>query len=183
MALRLKIAVVVGSARKGSINQTYAEALEKLAGEGMVFDYLPVGELPLYNMDLEADMPTVLGDIKARIQAADGVLFVSPEHNRSVTALMKNTLDWCSRASGGNAWAGKRAAVCGASPGARGADLSQMHFRQIAVVLNLEILPQPEVYVHVKDGLFTEAGDFASERDASFQKRFLDRFADWVATA
>lgn len=183
MAQGVRIAVVVGSNRKGSINQTYARALERLAGEGMVFDYLPVGALPLYNMDLEEEAPTVLADIKARIQAADGVLFVSPEHNRSVTALMKNTLDWCSRGSGGNVWAGKRAAVCGASPGTRGADLSQMHFRQIAVVLNLEVLPQPEVYVHVKEGLFTEAGDFASERDGGFQKRFLDRFADWVIRA
>ncbi len=179
----LKIAVVVGSARTGSINRTYAGALEKLAGEGMVFDYLPVAELPLYNMDLEAGMPSVLDDITARIAAADGVLFVSPEHNRSVTALTKNTLDWVSRAKGGNAWAGKRAAICGASPGARGADLSQMHLRQIAVVLNLEVLPQPEVYVQVKEGLFADDGSFSNERDATFQKRFLDRFADWVAKA
>ena len=183
MSKSLKIAVVVGSARSGSINRAYAQALEALAGENMVFDYLPVGELPLYNTDLEADMPTVLADIKTRIRAADGLLFVSPEHNRSVTALMKNTLDWCSRGADGNVWNGKRAAVCGASPGARGADLSQMHFRQIAVVLGLEMLTQPEVYVQVKDGMFTEKGEFASERDQSYQRRFLDRFADWVAKA
>lgn len=183
MSRALKIAVVVGSARKGSINATYAAALEKLAGEAIVFDYLPAAELPLYNTDLEADMPPLVADMKARIEAADGVLFVSPEHNRSVTALTKNTLDWLSRAQGGNAWAGKRAAICGASPGARGADLSQMHLRQIAVVLNLEILPQPEVYVQVKTDTFTQDGAFASERDASFQKRFLDRFADWMAKA
>jgi len=183
MTQTLKIAVVVGSARKGSINRTYAGALEKLAGESMQFDYLPVGELPLYNTDLEADEPELLGELKARIKAADGVLFVSPEHNRSVTALTKNTLDWLSRGEGGNGWTGKRAAVCGASPGSRGADLSQMHLRQIAVVLNLEIMPQPEVYVQVKDGLFTEDGRFASERDATFQKRFLDRFADWLVKA
>jgi len=181
MTQTLKIAV--GSARKGSINRTYAGALENLAGESMQFDYLPVGELPLYNTDLEADEPELLGELKARIKAADGVLFVSPEHNRSVTALTKNTLDWLSRGEGGNGWTGKRAAVCGASPGSRGADLSQMHLRQIAVVLNLEIMPQPEVYVQVKDGLFTEDGRFASERDATFQKRFLDRFADWLVKA
>lgn len=183
MANTLRIAVVVGSARTGSINRIYAGALEKLAGEAMVFDYLPVGELPLYNTDLETDMPTVLADITARIAKADGVLFVSPEHNRSVTALTKNTLDWVSRAKGGNVWAGKRAAICGASPGARGADLSQMHLRQIAVVLNLEVLPQPEAYVQVKDGVFTSEGTFASERDATFQQRFLGRFADWVSRA
>lgn len=180
MTQTLKIAVVVGSARKGSINRAYAGALEKLAGEGMVFDYLPVGDLPLYNTDLEADEPKLLGELKTRIKAADGVLFVSPEHNRSVTALTKNTLDWLSRGEGGNAWAGKRAAVCGASPGSRGADLSQMHLRQIAVVLNLEILPQPEVYVQVKDGLFNDDGSFASERDVKFQKRFIDRFGAWI---
>ena len=183
MSQPLNIAVVVGSARKGSINRTYAGALEVLAGEGMVFDYLPVEQLPLYNADLEADMPALLADITGRIKAADGVLFVSPEHNRSITALMKNTLDWVSRDSGGNGWAGKRAAVCGASPGVRGADLSQMHLRQIAVVLALELMPQPEVYVQVKGDTFTDGGAFASERDARFQKRFLDRFADWVAKA
>lgn len=183
MSQPLKIAVVIGSARKASMNRIYAQALEALAGEAMVFDYLPVGQLPLYNTDLEADMPAVLADVVARIQAADGILFVSPEHNRSVTALMKNTLDWVSRASGGNGWAGKRAAVCGASPGARGADLSQMHLRQIAVILALEIMPQPEVYVQVKDTTFNEDGTFGSERDAGFQKRFLDRFADWIVKA
>ncbi|WP_312821142.1 NADPH-dependent FMN reductase [Brevundimonas sp.] len=177
----LKIAVVVGSARKGSINRTYAGALEVLAGGGMDFDYLPVSELPLYNTDLEGDEPAVLAVLKQRIKQADGVLFVSPEHNRSVTALMKNTLDWLSRGQGGNAWAGKRAAVCGASPGARGADLSQMHLRQIAVCLGLEIMPQPEIYVQVKDTTFNEHGQFAQERDLTYQRRFLDRVAEWIA--
>lgn len=183
MQKTLKIAVVVGSARKGSINRAYAGALERLAGEAMSFDYLPVGELPLYNTDLEADEPTLLAQLKARVRQADAVLFVSPEHNRSVTALTKNTLDWLSRGEGGNAWAGKRAAICGASPGARGADLSQMHLRQIAVVLNLEVMPQPEVYVQVKDGTFNEAGDFGQERDGTFQRRFLERFATWANAA
>lgn len=178
----LKIAVVVGSARKGSINRSYAQALERAAGDLMSFDYLPVGDLPLYNTDLEADEPKLLGELKGRVRDADGVLFVSPEHNRSVTALTKNTLDWLTRGEGGNAWAGKRAAICGASPGARGADLSQMHLRQIAVVLNLEVMPQPEVYVQVKDGTFNEAGDFAEERDANFQRRFLERFTAWAST-
>ena len=180
MSQPLKIAVVVGSARKGSINRAYAKALEALAGDLMDFDVLPVGELPLYNGDLEADLPPLLLDIKARIKAADAVLFVSPEHNRSVTALMKNTLDWVSRPNGDNSWAGKRAAICVMSPGARGADLSQMHLRQIAVCLGLEVLPQPEVYVHYKPDTFSDDGQFASERDQTFQRRFLERFARWV---
>ena len=181
MGQTLKIAVVVGSARKGSLNRAYAAALEALAGDLMAFDVLPVGDLPLYNGDLEAYLPPALADIKARIKAADAVLFVSPEHNRSVTALMKNTLDWVSRPNGDNTWSGKRAAICGVSPGARGADLSQMHLRQIAVCLGLEVLPQPEVYVHFKPDIFTDDGQFASERDQTFQRRFLERFARWVA--
>lgn len=180
MPKALKVAVIVGSARTGSINMTYAKALERLAGEGMVFDYLPVGELPLYNTDLESDPPAILNDIKARLTAADGVLFVSPEHNRSVTALTKNTLDWLSRPNGSNSWAGKRAAICGASPGARGADLSQMHLRQIAVCVGIEVLPQPEMYVQVKDGTFNEAGDFGQERDSAYQRRFVERMAAWM---
>lgn len=183
MGTPLKVAVVVGSARNGSINMRYAKALEALAGASMTFDFLPVETLPLYNGDLEAQMPEAVADIAGRIAKADGVLFVSPEHNRSVTALMKNTLDWVSRAAGGNAWAGKRAAVCGASPGARGADLSQMHLRQIAVVLALEVLPQPEVYMSVRAETFAEDGTFTSERDIQFQQRFLQRFGDWLAIA
>ncbi len=180
MGQLLKITVVVGSARKGSLNRAYAGALEALAGDLMTFDYLPVGELPLYNGDLEADLPPLLLDIKARIKAADAVLFVSPEHNRSVTALMKNALDWGSRPNGDNSWSGKRAAICGTSPGARGADLSQMHLRQIAACLGLEVLPQPEVYVQFKPDIFDEDGLFASERDRNFQRRFIERFAAWV---
>ncbi|WP_297803609.1 NAD(P)H-dependent oxidoreductase [uncultured Brevundimonas sp.] len=180
MSSPLKIAVV-GSARKGSINLSYARALAALASERMSFDLLPVGELPLYNTDLEEALPARLVDIKQRIAAADGVLFVSPEHNRSVTALMKNTLDWCSRGDGGNVWAGKKAAVCGASPGARGADLSQMHLRQISVVLGLEVMPQPEVYLQVKDDTFTADDRFAQERDIKFQTRFIERFQDWLS--
>lgn len=180
MTERLNIAVVVGSARKGSINRAYAAALEKLAGDLMAFDYLPVAQLPLYNGDLEAELPPVLAELKSRLAAADGILFVSPEHNRSVTALMKNTLDWLSRPNGDNSWAGKRAGICGTSPGARGADLSQMHLRQIAVCLGLEVLPQPEIYVQFKDGLFDESGAFAQERDINYQRRFLERLAEWV---
>ena len=176
----LKIAVIVGSARTGSINRAFALALSRLARDAMDFDILPVEGLPLYNGDLEADMPPLLAELKSRIRAADGILFVSPEHNRSVTALMKNTLDWLSRPNGDNVWAGKRAAICGASPGARGADPSQMHLRQIAVCLGLEVMPQPEVYVQVKDGTFTQAGDFGQERDIAFQRRFLERIAAWI---
>lgn len=175
-----KIAVIIGSVRSGSINQSLARALQKLAAGRMEFDFAPVGELPLYCGDLEANPPEVLWDVKARIEAADGVLFVSPEHNRSVTALMKNTIDWASRPHGRNSLAGKRAAVCGASPGSRGADMSQMHLRQIVVPLGVEMMPQPEVYTPWRDGLIGPDGAFADEADRRRQTRFLDAFEVWL---
>ena len=180
MTSPLKIAVLVGSARMGSLNQALAGALERMAGERMVFDLLPIRELPVYCGDLESDPPEGLWDIKARIEASDGVLFVSPEHNRSVTALMKNAIDWSSRPAGNNSLRGKRAAVCGASPGTRGADMSQMHLRQIVIALALEMMPQPEGYTHMTAESVTAEGDLASEADRRRLGRFLDAFEAWV---
>lgn len=180
MTIPLKIVVLVGSARTGSINRTLALALERLAEGRMRFDYPPIATLPLYNGDLETDPPEVLWDIKARIEAADGVLFVTPEHNRSIPALIKNAIDWASRPNRRNSWKGKRAAVCGASPGARGADMAQMHLRQIVVPLGVEMMPQPEAYTPWREGLIDPDGHFADEADAKRHQRFLDAFADWV---
>ena len=175
------VAVIVGSVRKGSINQALARALEKLAGSRLVFDFLPTGDLPLYNGDLEAEPPAVLWDFKARIEAADGVLFVTPEHNRSVSAMTKNAIDWGSRPAGSNSWQGKRAAVCGASPGTRGADLAQMHLRQIVVPLDIRMMVQPEAYTRVMDGTITEDHAFTDERDRQRFERFIDAFEAWIA--
>lgn len=174
------VAVIVGSVRKGSINQALARALEKLAGDRLSFDFLPTGELPLYNGDLEADPPAVLWDFKARIEAADGVLFVTPEHNRSVSAMTKNAVDWGSRPASSNSWQGKKAAVCGASPGTRGADLAQMHLRQIVVPLDILVMPQPEAYTRVLAGTITDDHDFSDEGDQRRAARFIDALVDWL---
>lgn len=180
MAVTKTVAVVVGSVRKGSINQALARALEKLAEGRAVFDFLPTGDLPLYNGDLEADPPMILWDFKARIQAADGVLFVTPEHNRSVSAMTKNAIDWGSRPAGSNSWQGKKAAVCGASPGTRGADLAQMHLRQIVVPLDVRMMVQPEAYTRVMDGTITEDRAFTDERDRQRFERFIEAFLAWL---
>lgn len=181
MAVTKTVAVVVGSVRKGSINQALARALERLAEGRMAFDFLPTGELPLYNGDLEIDPPAVLWDFKRRIEAADGVLFVTPEHNRSVSAMTKNAIDWGSRPAGSNSWAGKKAAVCGASPGTRGADLAQMHLRQIVVPLDIRMMAQPEAYTRVLEGTITDDHAFTDERDRQRFERFLDAFAAWIS--
>lgn len=180
MADVLKVAVLIGSTRTGSINQALASALAELARERLDFDLLPMRALPLYDGDLEANPPEALWDFKARIEAADGVLFVSPEHNRSVTALMKNAVDWASRPSGRNSLQGKRAAVCGASPGTRGADLSQMHLRQIVVAVGVEMMPLPEAYTHLGEGAFTAEGGFADPAVQRRQTRFIDAFDAWL---
>ena len=175
------IAVVVGSVRRGSINQALARALEKLAAGRLVFDFPPTGELPLYNGDLEADLPALLWDFKARIEAADGVLFVTPEHNRSVSAMTKNAIDWGSRPAGSNSWRGKKAAVCGASPGARGADLAQMHLRQIVVPLDVRMMAQPEAYTRVLEGTINDDYTFSDERDRQRFERFIEAFDAWLS--
>lgn len=181
MAAMKTVAVVVGSVRRGSINQALARSLEKLAEGRLKFDFLPTGELPLYNGDLEVEPPAVLWDFKARLEAADGVLFVTPEHNRSVSAMTKNAIDWGSRPAGSNSWKGKKAAVCGASPGTRGADLAQMHLRQIVVPLDVRMMAQPEAYMRVLDGTIDENHDFSEEGDRKRFGRFIDALADWLA--
>ena len=180
MADVLKVAVLVGRTRAGSINQSLAGALAELARGRLEFDLLPMRALPLYDGDLEVSPPDALWDFKARIEAADGVLFVSPEHNRSVTALMKNAIDWASRPAGRNSWQGKRAAVCGGSPGARGADMSQMHLRQIVVAVGVEMMPQPEAYIHLGEDAFTPEGGFADPAVQRRQLRFVEAFDAWL---
>ncbi|MFN4040998.1 MAG: NADPH-dependent FMN reductase [Brevundimonas sp.] len=180
MADVLKVAVAVGSTRAGSINQSLAGALARLARGRLDFDLLPMRALPLYDGDLEVSPPDPLWDFKARIEAADGVLFVSPEHNRSVTALMKNAIDWASRPAGRNSWLGKRAAVCGGSPGTRGADMSQMHLRQIVVALGVEMMPQPEAYLQLGEDAFTPEGGFADPTVQRRQALFVEAFDAWL---
>ncbi|MEK0265485.1 NADPH-dependent FMN reductase [Stenotrophomonas rhizophila] len=177
-----KIAVLVGSLRKGSHNQALAHALEKLASGKAVFSYVEIGDLPLYNQDFDKDYPSQGVRLKQQIRDADAVLFVTPEYNRSVPGVLKNAIDLGSRPYGDSAFAGKPAAVIGASIGVIGTALAQQHLRNILAYLDMPVLGQPEAFLHFKEGLIDADGTISNEGTKDFLQGFVDTFIAWVGT-
>lgn len=176
-----KIAVVVGSLRKGSYNKKLGLALEKLAKGKMEFVFVDIGSLPLFNQDLEADVPASVTKLKSDIESADGVLFITPEYNRSIPGVLKNAIDWASRPYGSNSWAGKPAAICGTSPGAIGTAVAQNHLRAITGgFLDMPTMGQPEMYVAYKEENFDADNNVVNENTRKFLEGFLGKFASWV---
>ncbi len=171
-----RIAVLVGSLRRESINKTYARALEKLAAGLFDFDVVDM-DLPLYNNDLWDDPPAKVLALKAAIKAADGVLIVTPEYNRSTPAVTKNAIDWASRPYGENAWSGKAVAITGASPGSQGTAVAQSQLRSTLTILGTHVLSDPEVYISFKPEIFAADGTVLNEGTAKFLKGFLNAFA------
>ena len=178
--MTMKIAVLVGSLRKESINKKLARALEKLAEGKLAFDHVDIGGLPLFNQDHEREYPPAAKKMKEQIAAADGVLFVTPEYNRSVPGVLKNAIDIASRPYGTNAFAGKPGAVIGTSQGAISTALAQQHLRNICVFLDVPMLQQPEAFVRYKEGLIAEDGSVTDEDVRKFLQNFVDRFTAWV---
>jgi chromate reductase, NAD(P)H dehydrogenase (quinone) len=171
-----KIAVLVGSLRRDSINAAYAHGLEKLAAGQFTFDFVDM-DLPLYNNDLWDDPPAKVLALKAAIRAADGVLIVTPEYNRSIPAVTKNAVDWASRPYGESAWAGKAVAITGASPGSQGTAVAQSQLRSTMTILGTHVLSDPEVYISFKPEVFASDGTVLNEGTAKFLRGFLDAFA------
>jgi chromate reductase len=141
------IQVIVGSLRRDSFNKRLAHALTKLASAELQFDFVDIGALPLYSQDYDSDFPQVARDFKKQIESADGLLFVTPEYNRSMPGVLKNAIDWGSRPWGTNSWKDKPAAICGISPGATGTALAQQHLRNTLAYLDVPTLGQPEVFL------------------------------------
>jgi chromate reductase len=177
---QFEIAVVVGSLRKDSINRKLAAALATLAAPDFTFTQVEIGDLPLYNQDDDADPAESVRRLKAQIQAAQGVLFVTPEYNRSVPGVLKNAIDHASRPYGKSAWAGKPAGVVGISIGAIGTATAQQHLRNILAYLDVPTLGQPEVFLQIKDDLFDAAGGFAKPDTRKFLQGWMDRYVAWV---
>jgi chromate reductase len=174
------VVVIVGSVRKESLNLKLAHVLAALAPDTLKLEIVPVGGLPLYNPDLEATPPPEWTAFKARIRQADAVLFVTPEHNRSVPAALKNALDMASRPQAGNSWNGKPTAIISASPGAMGGFGASNHLRQSLVFLNMPAMQQPEAYIGHADKLFDDSGKLISEGTEKFLKSFVEAFGNWV---
>ena len=177
-----KIAVLVGSLRKESYNLKMAKALIALAPASLALQLVNIGELPLYNEDLEASLPETWKLFREQIQSCDGVLFVTPEYNRSVPAVLKNAIDVGSRPHGKSVWDGKPGAVVSVSPGAMGGFGANHHLRQSLVFINVPAMPQPETYVGGAAKLFDENGNITNESTKEFMKKFMDAFARWVET-
>ncbi len=174
-----EIAVVIGSLRQDSLNRKLADALVRLAPTEFSFKQLTIGDLPLYNQDDDANPAESVKRLKRDIAAADGLMFFTPEYNRSLPAVLKNALDHASRPYGQNAWAGKPAGVLGVSVGATGTALAQQHLRNILAYLDVPTLCQPEAFIHAKEGLFDPSGNIG-EGSKKFLQNWMDRYVDWV---
>ncbi len=157
-----KIAVIVGSLRKDSFNRKLATALAKLAPSGFAFDVIEIGDLPLYNQDDDANQATAVKRLKSEIAAAHGLIFITPEYNRSIPGVLKNAIDHASRPYGQSVWGGKPAGVIGVSVGAIGTALAQQHLRNILAYLDVPTLGQPEAFIQAKDGLFESDGSIGA---------------------
>jgi chromate reductase len=173
------IAVVVGSLRRDSFNRKLAAGLARLAPADFRLKEVQIGDLPLYNQDDDANQAPAVKRLKSEIAAAKGLLFVTPEYNRSVPGVLKNALDNASRPYGQSAWAGKPAGVIGVSPGAIGTALAQQHLRNILAYLDVPTLGQPEAFIQAKDGLFEADGSIgAGSRE--FLQGWMNRYVAWV---
>jgi len=173
---KLKLAVIVGSNRRDSINRKLAQALAKL-GEG-AFDasFVQIDDLPMFNQDLEPNRPESTLRLKREIEAADAILIVTPEHNRSIPAVLKNAIDWASRPYGKNSWAGKTVAVTGTSGGAVGTAVSQNELRMILTNL-AGVVVGGQVFVTFKDDLVDAQNNVTNEATRTFLQGFVDNFA------
>lgn len=176
---KYNIAVVVGSLRRDSFNRKLATGLARLAPPDFSFKQLEIGDLPLYNQDDDANQAEPVKRLKAEIAAAQGLLFVTAEYNRSIPGVLKNAIDHASRPYGQSAWAAKPAGVLGASVGAVGTAVAQQHLRTILAYLDVPTLGQPEAFIHAKDDLFDEAGDL-SAGSTKFLQTWMDRYVAWV---
>ena len=180
MAAPRRVAVVVGSLRKDSLNRKMAKALAAMAPPTLSLETVEIGQLPLYNQDDDASPPPASVAFKEKIAGADAVLFVTPEYNRSVPGVLKNAIDIASRPYGKSAWDGKPAGVMSVSPGAIGGFGANHHLRQSLVFLNMPALQQPEAYVGGAGDLFDESGGLKKPETKKFLDSFLAAFTAWI---
>lgn len=174
------VAVIIGSLRKDSINRKVANALAELAPAGLKLSIIEIRQLSIYDQDGDDNPPAPWTAFRDRIKAADAVLFVTPEHNRSMPAALKNALDIGSRPYGKNAWSGKPGAVISASPGAIGGFGANHHLRQSLVFLNVPAMAQPEAYLGAADKLFDANGNLVNDVTRKFLKDFMQAYEAWI---
>lgn len=180
MAAAKDVVVLVGSLRKDSFNRRMAHALRELAPPSLALEIVEIGQLPLYNQDEDANPPAAWTAFRDRVRKADAVLFVTPEYNRSVPAVLKNAIDVGSRPYGKSVWDGKPGAIVSVSPSAIGAFGANHHLRQSLVFLNVPAMQQPEAYVGGADKLFDADGKLTNPSTRDFLAKYLQAYAAWV---
>jgi chromate reductase len=174
---KFKIALIVGSNRRESVNRKLAQALAKLGARDFAVSFVRIDDLPMYNQDLEADLPASVVRFKAEVEAADGILFVTPEHNRSIPTVLKNAIDWGGRPYGKNSWAGKTVAMTGTSPGAIGTAMAQQHLRNVLGGFLGALVMGGEAYITFKPDLVDADGNITDASTRDFLRAFLGQFA------
>jgi chromate reductase, NAD(P)H dehydrogenase (quinone) len=177
-----RIAILVGSIRPDSINLRLARAIARLGPPEWTWEHIDIHDVPLYNQDLDNAMPPQAVRLKERIEAADGVLFVTPEYNRSIPGVLKNAIDTASRPYGKNSFAGKPAGVIGASIGSIGTAVAQQHLRTVLAYLDVPTLGQPEAFIHFKEGLIDSAGEVTNDGTREFIRKWVQTYRQFVET-
>lgn len=178
---RFTVGYIVGSLSAMSINRALAEVLIRLAPESLTFVEIPIGDLPLYNRDLDEDYPPAGRALKDAISSVDAVLFVTPEYNRGIPGALKNAIDWASRPYGTNSFNRKPSAVIGASPGKIGTAVAQQSLRSVLGFCDSPQMTAPEAYIQVTPGLITENGEVTDEKTERFLRNFIEAFAVFIA--
>lgn len=180
----MKVAVFVGSLRRESFSRKTAKALAALAPESLKLEIIEIGDLPIYNQDGDDDgkPPAAWTTFRKRIKEYDGVLFVTPEYNRSVPAVLKNAIDVGSRPYGQSVWSGKPGAIVSVSPGLIGGFGANHHLRQSLVFLDVPAMQQPEAYIGGAGNLFDADGRLSNEGTREFLRKFMETFAVWLRT-
>lgn len=176
----LKVGYLVGSIARQSINRKLAMALTKLAPDDLKLQEIPIRDLPFYSYDFDSDYPEVARRFKEAIAAADGVLFVTPEYNRSIPGVLKNAIDWASRPYGQNAFTRKPSAVIGTSPGSIGTAVAQQHMRSVLGYCNSPQMNAVEAYIKFTPDLIDDDGNIATDSTREFLRNYLSEFRQFI---
>jgi chromate reductase, NAD(P)H dehydrogenase (quinone) len=175
-----QIGYFVGSLASGSINRTLSKALINLAPDGLEFNEIPIRDLPLYSQDYDGDFPAEGRALKEAVEASDGILFISPEYNRSIPGALKNAIDWGSRPWGTNSFARKPTGIIGASPGGIGTAVMQASMRSVLSFLDAPQLNAPEAYISFKPEVFGDDGAVKDESTQAFLRHYMEEYAAFV---
>lgn len=175
-----QVLTLVGGISLSSLNQNLFQAILKLQPKGFAFESVDLSQLPFFNQDLEKMPPPTVLTLKAKIKSADGILFITPEYNRSIPGVLKNAIDWASRPPGESVWSNKKAAILGATPGAIGTFGAQNHLRQILRAVNVHTMDQPDFYFGKANESLNENHQITNDKTKELLLQFFLKFDDWL---